>query len=173
MAIVMSAKEFVSLGIDSDEFTVAPGAGTAHINIDVISHRFELFGNLGGEILFNFQTIGQILMVEARRIGSLLDVDAVVDDANKVARDSSDDRGSPGGTENVALWLGQVQFGTSTGRARGLRWKTPSARSNRGKLVGGLPDSVVFCRSALRLVAVFRERLHHRLLRRISLQLLH
>src|SRR6202453_3611544 len=97
-AVVVAAEEFVGFGVDGDEFAVAPDAGVVLVGygqaVDGIAHGFELVGYVGGELLFEVEAVGQILVMEARGVGGLLDVEAVVDDTDEVVGDGGDDGGA-------------------------------------------------------------------------------
>ena len=54
-----------------------------------------------GELLFEVEAVGQVLVVEARGVGGLLDVEAVVDGADDVVGDGGDDGGAAGGAHDV------------------------------------------------------------------------
>src|SRR5260370_6911215 len=104
-AVVVAAEEFVGCGVDGDEFGVAPDAGVVFVGygeaVDGVAHVFELVGCSDGKFLFEVDAVGQVLVVEARGIGGLLDVEAVVDGADDVVGDGGDDGGSAGGTHDV------------------------------------------------------------------------
>jgi len=58
----VAAEEFVGLGVDGDEFAVAPDAGVVLVGygeaVDGVAHRFELFGYVCGELLFEVEAVG-------------------------------------------------------------------------------------------------------------------
>ena len=62
---------------------------------------FELLGDVGGKLLFEVEAVGQVLVVEAGGVGGLLDVEAVVEDADDVVGDGGDDGGAAGGAEDI------------------------------------------------------------------------
>src|SRR6266478_6144276 len=80
-AVVVTAEEFVGLGVDGDEFAVAPDSWVVFVGygeaIDGVAHGFELVGYVYGKFLFEVDAVGEVLVVEARGVGSLLDVEAV------------------------------------------------------------------------------------------------
>src|SRR5260370_41600191 len=99
-AVVVAAEEFVGFGVDGDEFAVAPDAGVVFVGygeaVDGVAHGFELVGRLCGEFLFEVDAVGQVLVVEARGVGGLLDIEAIVDGADDVVGDGGDDGGAAG-----------------------------------------------------------------------------
>jgi hypothetical protein len=93
--VIVAAEEFVGFRVDGDEFAVAPGARVVLVSdgeaVDGVAHGFELVGDLGGELLFEVEAIRQVLVMEARSVRRLLDVEAVVDDADEIVGDGGDD----------------------------------------------------------------------------------
>ena len=61
-----------------------------------------------GEFLFEVDAVGQVLVVEARGVGGLLDVEAVVDGADDVVGDGGDDGGAAGGAHDEGELAGFV-----------------------------------------------------------------
>ena len=61
----------------------------------------SLVGGVDGEFLFEVEAVGKVLVVEARGVGGLLDVEAVVDGADDVVGDGGDDGGAAGGSHDV------------------------------------------------------------------------
>ena len=74
-AVVVAAEEFVGLGVDGDEFAVAPDAGVVFVGdgeaVDGVAHAFELVGYICGKFLFEVDAVGQGLVVEARGVDCL------------------------------------------------------------------------------------------------------
>ncbi len=101
----MAAEQLVGFGVDGDEFAVAPGAGVVFVGdceaVDGVAHCFELLGDIGRELLFEVDAVGQVLVMEAGCVGGLLDVEAVVDGADDVVGDGGDDGGPAGGAHDV------------------------------------------------------------------------
>lgn len=104
MAIVLAAQQFVSLLVNCDQLAIPPRAWimfiVGSVAVNVIAHGCELIGNVRREFLFDVQAVGQVLVVETRSICGLLDVEAVVDDADEVVRNGGNDGGTTGGAED-------------------------------------------------------------------------
>ena len=77
----------------------------------VVAHGFELVDDVVGELLFEVEAVGQVLVVEARGVGGLLDVEAVVDGADDVVGDGGDDGGAAGGAQDVGEFAVVVPAG--------------------------------------------------------------
>ena len=105
-AVIVAALELVGVGVDGDEFVVAPGAGGVlvggHLAVGLVAHRDELAGNVVGEGAFEIEAVGEVLVVEARGVGGLLDVEAVVEGADEVVGHRGDDGRATGGAEDEA-----------------------------------------------------------------------
>ncbi len=101
----MAAQKLVGFGVDGDEFAVAPGAGVMLVGyceaVDGVAHGFELLRDVDRELLFEVDAVGQVLVMKARCVGSLLDVEAVVYRADDVVRDGGDDGRAAGGSHDV------------------------------------------------------------------------
>ncbi len=95
----------MSLRIHCDEFAIAPRAWVVFIGdgetVHVIAHSFELLGDLRGELLFEVKTIRQILMMKARCVGGLLNVQAIVDATEQIVCHGGDDRRAAGSAKNI------------------------------------------------------------------------
>ena len=65
-----------------------------------VAHRFELVAYCRRGTSFEVEAIGQVLVVEARGVGGLLDVEAIVDDGDDVVGYGGDDRGAAGRAED-------------------------------------------------------------------------
>ncbi len=109
-AVVVASEEFSGLGIDGDEFAVAPDAGIVFVGygetVDIVAHGFELSGYVYGELLFEVEAIGQVLVVKTGGVGGLLDVEMIVDDADEVVSNCGDNGGAAGGAEDEAKFAG-------------------------------------------------------------------
>ena len=91
----MAAEQLVRLRVDHDEFAVAPGSGTLLIGILIsirgVAHGFQLVAHAGRKASFEVEAVGQVLVMEAGRVGSGLDVEVIVDDGDDVVRYGGDD----------------------------------------------------------------------------------
>ena len=93
--MVVGAETVVGLWVDGDDFAVSPDAGVVLVGygdaVDGVAHGLELVGYGERKFLFQVDAVGKILVVEARSVGGLLDVEVVVDDADDVVGDGGDD----------------------------------------------------------------------------------
>ena len=94
----------MGFGVDGDEFAVAPDAWVVFVGygeaVDGVAHGGEGFGGWDGEFLFEVDAVGEVLVVEARGVGGLLDVEAVVDGADDVVGYGGDDGRAAGGAHD-------------------------------------------------------------------------
>src|ERR1700722_17162910 len=100
----MATKKLVGLRIDGNQFAVAPCAGFVFVRhseaVYVISHGFKLVGNLARKLLFEVKTVGQILVMEARRVRGLLNIETVVNPTDEVVGNRRHDCRAAGTAEN-------------------------------------------------------------------------
>ncbi len=98
--VVVAAEELVGLGVHGDELAVAPEAWVAVVGglvaVGFVAHGFELVDDVVGELLFEVEAVGDVLVVEAGGVGYGLDVEVVVDGADDVVSDRCDDGEPPG-----------------------------------------------------------------------------
>src|ERR1700722_13306477 len=104
-AVVVATEEFVGFGVYGDEFAVAPDAGVSVVGglvaVGFVAHGLELIDDVVGKLLFEVETVWEVLVVEARGVGDGLDVEVVVDGADDVVGNSGDDSGAAGGSHDV------------------------------------------------------------------------
>src|SRR5580698_5454843 len=72
-AVILSAEQFACLGIDRDALAVGP---MALADVDGIAESFQLFNRGGSEAGFEIELVREVLVMKARRIDGLLDVQA-------------------------------------------------------------------------------------------------
>jgi hypothetical protein len=65
--------------------------------VNAIAPGCELIDNVRREFLFDVQAVGQGLVMETRSICGLVDVEAVVAEADNVVRNNGDDSGTTRG----------------------------------------------------------------------------
>ena len=59
-------------------------------------------GGVCGKVALEVEAVGQVLVVKARGVGGLLDVEAVLGGGEEVVGDGGDDGGAAGGAEDKA-----------------------------------------------------------------------
>lgn len=92
--LVVRTEKIARLRVDVDHLAVAPDAGVFFVEgagaVDLVAGGRERFGDGHGEELLYIDAVGKVLHVEARGVGGLLHVEAVVEDADDVVRDCGD-----------------------------------------------------------------------------------
>lgn len=92
MPVVLTAFQFAGLWIHGDALAIAPVAAL----FEGVALGGELRGRLGGEARFDVEDVRQVLVMEARRIDGLLDVEAAFGGAEKDVEHSGGDAWAAG-----------------------------------------------------------------------------
>lgn len=79
MPLVLPAFELAGLGIDRDALAVAPMVTL----LERVALGGQFFRGIGGKVGFDVKDVRQVLMVKARRIHGLLDVEATFSNAEE------------------------------------------------------------------------------------------
>src|SRR5580658_9759843 len=97
-AVILPAQKLAGYGIDCDALTVRPVAA-AHAK--VVTHGAERVSCLLAESRLEVELVGQVLMVEARSVNRLLDVQAAFGGRQKDVDDGRDNASPARRAENV------------------------------------------------------------------------
>jgi hypothetical protein len=89
-AVVLSAEEAAGLGVDGDALAVGP---VVVRDGEVVAAGAEGGDGFRGKAGFEVELVGQVLVVEARGVDGLLDVEAAFRGGEEDAGDGGDDAG--------------------------------------------------------------------------------
>ena len=116
-AVVLAASEFAGFGVDGDALAVGP---VAVLDAERVAHACAGRRAFPAEAGLEVELVGQVLVVEARRVDGLLDVEAAFGGGEKDIGDGGDDARAAGRAEDVAQLAVFQHDGRGHGAERAL-----------------------------------------------------
>jgi hypothetical protein len=97
--VILAAFNLSGFGVDGDAFAVGP---VAVVEAERIAERAQACGGFGRKPRLKVEGVGKVLMVEARGVDGLLDIEAALGCGQENVAYRGDDACSAGRAQNVA-----------------------------------------------------------------------
>ena len=133
-AMILAAEQLAGRGIDGDAFAIGPVAAAER---DRVAHGAQRGDGVGAESRLEVEDVGQVLVMEARRVYGFLDVEAALGRGEKNVAHGRNDAAAAGRAEHVAQLAVFKNDGGRHGAQRALAGRDGVGRTlHQAKHVG-------------------------------------